>query len=369
MMAALKAWLRQEGFWLYAGHAGSDIVSHVFLDGGKASVPLERMQDFFKEYASCVNNGDIPCAVERLSAVGEDGAFRMFMDVDLKDFQGDRGDLKTVADQILSALPGELDVGDVVVCCKDKRAINKKEGLHLIWNDVYVSTQDALRLLAVTVSNLVALFPNSLTDWMPSLDGSVYKNSGLRMAYSAKGRDDAGVYVPWFVSSVSSLEEERSIKMSTNEDTASWLAQCSIIPPTPVKLESKMKGKKIVKITNVPDSAFEAVVSGTPYSGSKFSITRSDNAVLMRLDSKFCYNIGKEHKSNHAYLIVTRQAVNQACYCKCAHTGCSTSRQVLAGSRNPLSLFFFPSRTASVLPSNETSAMMRWSSAIAKQRS
>ena len=106
----LKAWLKDEGLWLFAGQATTSFISHVFLDGGKASVPLDRMPDFFRVYEKSLSKGDVPCAVERLS---RDGVFKMFMDVDLKDFEGD---LKSTAEQILEGLPGGLDVGEIIVC-------------------------------------------------------------------------------------------------------------------------------------------------------------------------------------------------------------------------------------------------------------
>lgn len=378
MMAALKAWLRKEGLWLYAGSVSSDLITHLFLDGGKASVPFNRMQEFFAEYASCVHAGDIPRVVERLSAVGSDGDFRMFMDIDLKDFQGD---LRKTARHVLSALPDELDVGDVVVCNKTSKA--SKEGLHLVWDSVYVSAKDALRLLAITVSNLKSLFPDAVTDWLSALDGSVYKNSGLRMVYSAKNDKDRAAYVPWFVSH----QEENSritIDVVDAANVEAWLDRCSIIKTTgrtKKTPESTKKatgrhpegGAKRQRPSELDDddvhAALNVILEGTPYQGCSYHVNVGSACNIIRLDSKYCFNIGKEHRSNNAYLVVSRHSVQQACHCKCQHTGCAAHRKVIAGRNNPVSAIYFPPKpVASVRPSVGGSNVMRWSVAIARQR-
>ncbi|PNG99468.1 hypothetical protein TSOC_014752 [Tetrabaena socialis] len=382
-MAALKAWLRSEGMWLYAGHMGSEIMSHVFLDGGKASVPMDRMDEFFGEYGKCLASGDIPCAVERLAAAAS-GEFRMFMDVDLKNFQGD---LRETADQILQALPTKLDVGSIVVCRRQGTTMDDKDGLHVIWEEILVTSEQALKLLSVTVSNLIALFPSSLVDWVAVMDGSVYKNSGLRMLFSAKGKNDSSTYVPWFVSEGSNNLTGRTSRTADGTDVT-WLKRCSIIPsPASTTTMSRIsegdkgeraqraKGKRerdrdIHDVQDVHD-ALDEVLEDTAYAGCKHSkiVRMSAECFIVCLESKFCYNIGIEHKSNNAYLIVTPVNVKHACHD--AH--CTTHRKLLAGRGNALSVHFFGraalQRVIHVLPSHRSTNLDRFTAMLQRQKS
>ena len=165
-------------------------------------------------------------------------------------------------------------------------------------------------------------------------------------------------------------------------DVASWLDRCSIISDSPpssnnnsvnnVNTVGGTLGTFGQETVDVSDGAFDAVVRGTPYFGSRHSIVASENAHIVRMDNKYCYNVGREHRSNNAYLIVTRNKVEQACYCKCANTGCAEHRKLIAGPGNALSLELYPRPPmASVMPTSrarQIETVQRWSSAIKRQR-
>ena len=365
-MAALKAWLRREGLWLLMGETTSSAITHVFLDGGKASIPLERMDEFFAEYAKCIASDDVPSAVERITT----DTFKMFMDVDLKSFNDD---LESTADQILEALPEELDIESIIVCSKPRDKKHRKEGLHMIWEGLYVTMKDALRLLAVTANNLKFLFPSSVVDWQGALDGSVYKSTGIRMAYSAKGQSDSSAYVPWFVSTRNGLDSRQSQHISpVVDDVIAWLKRCSIVPAdgSVVSRTNKSERTKEVARCSETDDAYATVVKDTPYAGCAYKTVKLDaKTFIVKLNSKFCMNVDREHKTNKVYLIVTRDKVEQACYCRCPDTGCAEWRKTIASRGNALSLSLFGKRKhASVLPSSSKHAAERWSSKIATLR-
>lgn len=50
------------------------------------------------------------------------------------------------------------------------------------------------------------------------------------------------------------------------------------------------------------------------FCGKKTSKFRS---YIVRTDSKYCQNIQDEHNSNHIYFIITKDKINQRCFCRC----------------------------------------------------
>ena len=383
----LKEWLINEGLWIYAGTTCTKI-SHVFLDGGKAFVPFERMQEFFDKYANDILTGKALSVVERTSVVDR---FRMFMDVDIKNQEGIPSDLP---DRILDALPTALKSSSVVVCKKTSHVIS---GLHLVFDDVFVSSKEAIKYLGMTLSNLKASFPDSNLEWTKILDGSVYKNSGLRMIFSSKGpKGDPSPYVPWFVSKFIDGGVFKEVVEDASKNVADWLKRCSLFPdPRKVEIlgslenrveslresreslresqesrESLRENKEFERvrdpgIDSVIEHAFNRETSRTPYRGVDFKIFRisetvekdrkfrenrgsreyqNKSPVILKLNSHYCYNVKREHKSNTVYLIVNREKVEQACY----DPDCSKHRKVIAGFGNSLSKIFFHSKLTSI---------------------
>lgn len=404
--AGIKAWLRVQGLWLYAGKplAEGRRITHVFLDGGKACIPHERRGEFFERYAADLAAGERTCAVERTAA---EGAFRMFIDVDLKSADLESADLKSaeamdldaVLRDIAGSLPHELAPDSVpgrVIVCKRVSGSNptpgNRSGLHLVWTDVVVDAEQALRLLAVAVGNLRLDCPDSPVDWPRALDGSVYRNNGLRMVFAAKGPQDTSRYVPWRVllgDRMDDVSAEAAQALSAGDCAGilRWVRDCSIHPPDlgAPRLADGAAAAKLAPVatsrapTPVPiktrdiDTAVTAALMGTRYEGVSFAapVALSDepNAYIVHLASRFCHNIQREHRSNRVYLIVTRTKVVQACFCRCAHTGCSAARIPLLGPGNPASRALFPPpKCADLRPPTEGRAMARMMDMLAKHR-
>lgn len=77
----LWRWLKDRGFWVPAGAgASAPRLTHVFLNGGRASVPSSELEAFNAQYADAVAGGHPQYAVERPPPDG----FRMFLDFDAK---------------------------------------------------------------------------------------------------------------------------------------------------------------------------------------------------------------------------------------------------------------------------------------------
>ncbi|KAG2483900.1 hypothetical protein HYH03_017294 [Edaphochlamys debaryana] len=404
----MKQWLMREGMWLPANYTGPLRATHVFLDGGKAHVPHQRVPEFLAEYASRIEARapphDLLCVVERLAACeATGGRFKMFMDVDLKASDVPTppadADLHHLARCILSCAPLSLRRGAVIVCkSTSATSATTKTGLHLVWQDVHVTASEAQALVGITTSNLAHDVTASMmaVDWGAALDGSVYRNSGLRMTFSSKGprAPTPSMYLPWMVvtfsvSDMSEVDPDVEIINDPWSDVLTWVRRCSIIPDE-VKASAVDAGpaeparshESDTRIIDGVDAALQGVLSGTPYEGVRYRVgARKENTMFIMLDSKFCHNVNREHKSNNVYLIVTKRNVQQACFCWCADTGCAEARHVVAGEGNALSAAIFgsssmPTRArarstnvaAVVMPSTTSHAIECLAARIKRQR-
>lgn len=365
-MALVKAWLKSKGFWLYSPSSSmtpaednvvKKVITHVFLDGGKACIPREHLPSFFDVCYSAIVSGDSSlCLVERLAA--SQGHFRMFMDVDVK---SQVLDSRTLSHKILDALPTDLDVGRIIVCQRRGTDDNDhKQGLHLIWEDLVVTSEMAISMLRTTTSNLYCLFPEASIEWCSVLDASVYKNSGLRLVYCHKNHADHSFYEPWFISSpgVGQMARVCIDIVDPSQDILTWLRRCSIIPEDPSARAAGVMQHHSSSLAPYGEQCEEELVGGdlrsaidallattSVYKGCIWTLSRiSDQCFIVRLESKYCHNIKREHRNNHVYLIVTRAGVFQACHCRCPHHTCATYRKMLAGRGNAVSALLFPGK-------------------------
>jgi hypothetical protein len=267
-----------------------------------------------------------------------------------------------------------------MVCRKAAQA--KKGGLHLIWQDVVVTPDEAIQLFNAIHSNLCTL----QSPVAKAIDDAVYLNNGLRMIFSFKkdDRDETDMYFPVLEKN---LEDEGGATQTMNisldtmdvQDIVTWLRACSVVAFSPPHLLLKKVGnihwnahgcdkdttdKKNDKEYSVKDNTSDCVYDeawmhisqGTPFEGVILkSRVNTARAVSFQTDSRHCMNIGRDHRSNHVYIVVTPKSVEQRCYCRCPGSTCIDFRGLLAGAGNLLStlLFEMPARKR-ILPQSDS---------------
>jgi hypothetical protein len=203
--------LKSRGLWRSAvSEDDGKVITHVFLDGGKATVEnAEDREAFLRVYARDVVAGRKIHAVERTVGV----SYRMFADLDLPLSQSTDGmGCVQLLEIVRTALTYAPDVlrrsGDVAVCTRS--AHDGKIGAHLVWSDgLRVDDAIATSLRAAWVEGLTrsrgdtqALGRHAGLDWDSVIDGSVYRRNGLRMPWSLKrGGSALAAYVPSHVAS------------------------------------------------------------------------------------------------------------------------------------------------------------------------
>lgn len=344
MSGHLYDWLRARGYWQQQGWstAAQDAPppppTHLLLDGGKARVPDESHGAFLNAYASSLarHPGRRPCVVELRTPV-----FKMFLDLDtrfcgLAQAEAARQGEESVRDLLarLSALvsPG----GTALVCVADRVKKEGEEswklGFHVVWPDVLVTAPTALELRRRMLEHLGAELPAAslglCSAWDSVLDASVYTSNGLRMPWSAKGRGDTRFYeLRWVLtgegrlqgaapSSVSAVREclhQLSIRTFSKDPTLR-------LAPDADPADADDSARVVPKCLAAYSDVLTPLAASLPveFLGQKFTgLMATEHCFMLRSTARFCFNLGRAHRTNNVYFVLTRRGVTQRCYCRC----------------------------------------------------
>ena len=407
----LYAWLRDKKYWVYAASSArrqhvnnnnnnsNSKLTHVFLDGGRASVPDSDLPAFWGTYVQALrDHPDTPQHV--VERVVDQKTFKMFLDVDIAadtlvvdaDADADQDDrdainardalVQKVQDLLLQSLPAELRQGEVVVMRAKPANGQSKQGLHVVWNDVLVSGENATALRARIVESCcagAAGFGLSEEEdaWSTIIDASVYR-TGLRMPFSCKGvpADKCRVYAPHVLLLLSPSDPPHVVKMFEACDVDAivcegTIAACSIHPDprrqglyktvhataslnTRKRKSRQSRNRAILsdddeddqddhddcededaEDTAEDDEAEEEVPltltldmerkirARLPEVYKTASMPTSylhENRAVVYIDSRYCHNLQGEHKNNRVYLVLDASGIRQKCFCKCDTT-------------------------------------------------
>ena len=180
-----KRWCIQQNF--VTKTPNSD-VSHVLLDGGRLSVPFDRLNDFHEEYIKAVKAGEKLFVVEQKTP-----NYNFFVDIDYKDTRAlTIEEIQDICKVICDKVKRHRG-GDCIISVAQPKKVGEfmKTGVHLNWPGYVVNQASAL---ALREHILVALSKaKGGTDWNEVIDAAVYgdikrrtRGSGLRMPWSYK---------------------------------------------------------------------------------------------------------------------------------------------------------------------------------------
>ena len=345
-------WARARGYWLRAGQEGQ--ASHLLLDGGRLAVPPEAHAALLNAYAISIAAypAHPPCMVEVRTPV-----FRMFLDLDAR-FDSAAAAAEAMAlrgsavDALLrraatAAVPGVA----ALVCAASAPKVEAardpggqathKLGFHVVWPDALVTTRTALALRERALQAIGDLCPADLGlvgRWEDILDSVVYRSSGLRMPWSAKGHGDSRVYVPRArlledgtlaaldpprgVSAVRDLVHQLCIRSFGREATVSS-GGGDDDDPDPENAESQQGQAYTHKALAAYSDALPALAAALPvqFLGQRFcGLLAAEHCFLLRSSARYCFNLGRQHRTNNVYFVLTRRGICQRCYCRCETT-------------------------------------------------
>jgi hypothetical protein len=254
--------------------------------------------------------------------------------------------------------------------CAGIHPIKKKTGVHLIWPELYVRTEQCLDMRETVIADLISTFGQRtppFNDWTEVVDNSVYRMSGLRMVGSRKaevcpnckgkrkiadehciecrrsGRVDRGrPYAPLFVTDSSGRRDSGKekeyeanyyllildTKIRTNKDCTAGF----VIPdgfPLAEPDEKKKNKKTPVRFARVGNDSPEAEAMQTFFKScpqpkyaelvvtSVLKSSKASNTYLVNvsgLNCTYCQNVGRCHRSNRIYFVVSPDGIAQRCH-------------------------------------------------------
>lgn len=174
-----------------------------------------------------------------------------------------------------------------------------KTGVHFHFPDLVVNKQEALKL-----RNRICL---EVPDYADSIDTSVYVGSGLRLVWSHKFQDGRYYepYVPWKM-----VTADGYIKDLQRSPNLEMLRKFTI--------RTQEKDSEETQELDVPSEGIEGFIRKViPGQGQarvlKIFVTRDNETLGIKTDSRYCENIGRQHKGNHVWFWIKNGTVRQMC--------------------------------------------------------
>ncbi len=320
-----RTWCQKQGF-----SNGSNL-SHVLMDGGKLSVPFDRLNEFYDVYIKAVKSGEKVCVVEQKT-----DTYNFFVDLDYKDdedipFERLEEYVQTICDRV-THFGGE----DVLISVAEPKPHGDtiKYGIHMNWPGFIVDHGSAMALHSHIVSSLSLLFPGK--PWNDIVDTAVYgggkrnvKGSGFRMPWAHKyvKGEYQGEYRPVLnythengklsrifdrepsveIMHMATLRTERTdvviVEGSTRDEgsftlkeTKNVLQNEAVVRNIELFIQKNMDGQGRAEVTKIFSDKQSYLVSTT---------------------SKYCENLQRDHGSNHVWFRIDGHVIIQKCFCTC----------------------------------------------------
>jgi hypothetical protein len=344
-MATFKRWCAEKGF------NNARNLSHVLMDGGKLSIPCDKLPEFHEKYIDCVREGETLFVVEQKTT-----NYHFFVDLDYK---------------AEDAMPlNEIESVCKIICDKVKRHGGKdclvsvsppkrsgksvKTGVHLNWHGFIVNQASAL---ALREHILVALsIAKSGVDWEKVVDSAVYgdlhrgsKGSGFRMPWSHKkakheecqGRGCEGcsqsgkinqlAYLPVFMyrhgpalSMMMRVDHTPDAKILDMASVRTESEDFAVVEPPSEVLrreggfsKAQMKDEVVDLALRVELEMFINKYMEGQGAARVTKLFKFQNQYLVSTTSRYCENTGRDHGSNHVWFYISGDYIAQKCFCRC----------------------------------------------------
>lgn len=338
MACHIYDWAKQRGYWLRPGQEVAP--THLLLDGGRLCVPDDSHAAFLNAYATSLvaHPGQPPCIVELRTPV-----FRMFVDLDTRFASREAAEsaaalgapmataLQRLAAAVLPGHPAALCLSSGVK--HEERTDTWKVGAHLVWPEVLVAASTALALrrhALETLDDADLAAAGAAGTWADVIDAVVYRSSGLRMPWSAKGRHDPRVYelrarldahgaltaerVAGGVASLRHALRDLSVRAPGRSATLEARGEAGD------EDDERPEGTQYVhKSLAAYASVLPQLAAALPkeFEGQRFTaLLAGERCFMLRSTARHCFNVGRKHTSSNVYFVLTRRGVCQRCYCR-----------------------------------------------------
>ena len=279
MSSSIRRWSRK----------GTQVPTHVLMNGGQLHVPEEDIDAFWNEYVSVIFAGQKLYVVEQKTE-----RFKFFVDLDFKHAEplGEDSAL-----EICQRIHEVVATGRCLAARAPPRPLKDgliKSGLHVHWPDVIVGRTEAM---ALRTRILLALEDPS---WAQVIDSSVYGGSGLRCLWSHK-KPEGAPYVPWrSVPDGAPLSPVPSVQALKLFAVRTGLVAAATSPSRAVPSGSRLEDF----IRKNMEGQGHARVKG---------VRKTRKGLCVETDSRYCERVGQDHRSNHVWFYIRGQTIQQMC--------------------------------------------------------
>lgn len=354
---ALKKWLVSNNYLM--DNTDETKPTHLFLDGGRALIPSDKIEEFYNVYSSCVKTSDL-FVVELRTDI-----YRFFADIDIFSDKQIEYTILDIVRHIQSVITDLYEEDkQVIICDAPEKKVDKngkqytKTGYHLYWPEIYIDRRNSLLIRNKFLDRLRLIYGErpEYNTWADVLDECVYKANGIRINGSNKmtrtkvdgtKKTDFKVerrsYNIMSVLNGQNLNNEETIRLKMSmrkglEKTSIRSDKTEITPISNQELLNRdndisecelceegqqdpslkrinKNNKKFQEITR-----FFSIHAPIAYKQSiiKSILHMEDGDVyVIKTNSNYCQNIERSHNSCGIYFVLSKNGIVQKCYCRC----------------------------------------------------
>jgi hypothetical protein len=353
----LDQWLEENHF--FNRTKDTPVPSHLLytgFKGGKLYVPRDKEYDFLCQYAAEMCRGTPLYIVETRPRT-----FKYMVDIDISDdhYWSFEEIVKIVA-VVQSTVYQFFETNQVTICCTSPAKMKNDgihTGIHLIWPNLFVTSDTALCIRRGIIQKLkendktLEKSFNVKKSWEDIMDETIYTRNGYRMVGSDKmspNKDKQKVAENRPLSLLFVMDSEGQLSdiyyNRLKKDTKALVLETSIryvidtylnqgmnINKFPIWLDEdplqKKAGSKNQGVAGTVVSGKEHIIienfirKHLPKAYSRQvvkAVTRyPDKNLLVKTNSKFCMNLGREHASCGIYFFASPTGIYIKCLCPC----------------------------------------------------
>jgi hypothetical protein len=355
-MNTLYKWLEFNNYFTRTND--TPIPSHLLYDGykgGKLYIPRHKEYDFLTEYAKSLSNNESQFIVETRPKT-----FKFMIDVDISDnHYWSTEEIVKLVSTIQKTVYAFFETNQIVICCTSPTKTKNDgthTGIHLIWPNLFITSDTALCIRRGIIQKLkedkeTFKFTKS---WEDVIDETIFTRNGYRMIGSDKMSVVKGTgenpdkKVPenrplgllFVMDSEGQLSEGYYNRLK--KDTKALILETSIRYVIDTYLNQGMNINKSplwLEEDPLQRKAANKGVGGTVVGGKEHvvienfirtklpsaykrqavkAVTRyPDKNLLIKTNSRFCMNLGREHNSCGIYFFASPNGLYQKCLCPC----------------------------------------------------
>jgi len=338
-----KQWCKSQNF------SNANNLSHVLLDGGKLSVPFDKLNDFYEKYVEAVKSGEKLYVVEQKTET-----YNFFVDIDYKSKEPlGIDDIKDISMIICDEVKKHSQEECLISIALPKVCGSlMKTGVHMNWSGLVVDQMSAIALREHILVALTTKRPDQ--NWSEIIDSSVYgsavrktRGSGFRMPWSFKkakhdacggqgcdgctsGKIDQVEYLPLFIytkqpfSTLMRIDQEPTVKILKMSAVRTDAPESVKVEPPSVGVvkegsfsndqtkdeiyDQELKNMVETFIRKNMDGQRDAYIT---------KVFKHRDTFLVSTTSKYCENLKRSHNSNHVWFIISGKMILQKCFCRC----------------------------------------------------